>query len=111
MDKPALISKLMECPLRIRDLRQAAQETTNLIEQVQRELKEAECHFLLDEYGPITGKNEQIREAQLYQKTLPERIRLEELHRVLAYRTISLEMAQNEFQACLAVSRLLAPDH
>ena len=110
MDKSNLLSKLMDCPQRICDLHRAAQETINLIEQVQRELKESECHYLLDEYGPINGKNEQIREAQLYERTLPERIRLEELRRVLANREISLELAENEFQACLSASRLMAPD-
>lgn len=106
MDKTELFNLMMILPERIASLRIAMQETVDLLHGAQRELKEVEAHYLLMEDGPVNGKNEQIRAAQLFEKTHPERIRIEELERVVAHREIAVETAENCFQACLAATRL-----
>lgn len=108
MDKTELFNLMMGLPDRIASLRMAMQESVDLLHAAQRELKEVEAHYLLMEDGPVNGKNEQIRAAQLFEKTHPERLRIEELERVVAHREIALETAENSFHAVLAATRISA---
>lgn len=104
-----LYKNLGSYPKTIYDLRCSAQETIDLIVQMQAELRDRECQYLLMEDGPINGKNEQIRAAQLHEQTAPERARLAELQRVLARRELLVEHVENQFEACLAMAKLMAP--
>lgn len=108
LDSAELCKNLATCPKVIFDLRRVAQETIDLIVQVQAELRDRECHYMLMEDGPINGKNEQIRAAQLHEQTAPERARLAELQRVLAQRELLIEHAENQFEAYLAMAKLMA---
>lgn len=110
LDSADLCKNLGSCPKTIYDLRKEAQAAIDLIVQVQAELRDRECHYLLMEDGPINGKNEQIRAAQLHEQTAPERARLAELQRVLAQRELLVEHAENQFEAYLTLAKLFAPE-
>lgn len=72
------VSKLLlDAPARCLEAEKLRDEQFAYLLEARRELHDAECNVLLGD--ALTGKNEQIRNAQMVEETAPERIRVSEL--------------------------------
>ena len=72
------------------------------------ELQIAESNLILQEGGPINGKNAEIRAAQLLAETAPERIVINEFEREIARKKCQLNGYQNLFKVNQGIIALLA---
>jgi hypothetical protein len=100
--------KLLTCPQLIGDLEQVAFEQEQTLGERRNQLKELEASLLLQDNGPINGKNEQIRAAQLYERTAPERILVEIAEKEVARARLQLGVEKNAYKSWHAICGLMA---
>jgi flagellar biosynthesis/type III secretory pathway protein FliH len=104
MDRGLLIKQLQAAPVAIRTAEEKRDDKVAILIEAQREFEEAKRHCLLNDY--LTGKNEAIREAQLAEKTLAERIRVEELEFQVRVLNREVKFQERMFQALVQISEI-----
>jgi hypothetical protein len=108
MTHQELIDELMALPDRIYVEEQRLIGMQHQQEEQRFLIKNREADLLGQEYGPITGKNEAVRSAQLHLHTAPERVQLLEMESVSRRQLALVEKLRNLLVACEAAARLMA---
>lgn len=107
MGKEALMRAIQKWPDHIFE---AEREYLDLLEDLEEKkmiLKMAEAQVLLQEDGPITGKNQEMREAQLLRYTGSERVLVKVAQAKADRQLAELSRQRNHLAACIALTRLV----
>lgn len=102
-----LAFRLQELPHLIKQAAILAWDHNQSVIQEKRVLQEAEDRLLLTP-GALLGKNEEIRKAEIRDKTAFEISRLQVVEYNAKIAAIQLTALENEFSALKAVARLMA---
>lgn len=100
--------KLLAYPKLIGALEQVAFEQEEVLRERRNQHKEMEAKYLLQENGPINGKNEAIRSAQLWERVAPERILIEIAEKEVAQTKLQLNVEKNAYRSWLAIQALMS---
>ena len=100
--------KLLAYPKLIGALEQVVFEQEEVLRERRIQHKEMEAGSLLQENGPINGKNEQIRQAQLWERLAPERIMVEAAEREVAQSKLQLAKERLSYRSWQTIAELMA---
>lgn len=107
METQELIDELTTLPDQIYEEEKKLIEVQHKLQEQKFLLRNSEAHLLSQDYGPITGKNEQTREAQLHLRTAPERVQLLELETAVRLQGAKVDWLRNLLTAFGAVTKLV----
>lgn len=100
--------KLLAYPKLIGALEQVVFEQEETLRERRNQYLQREAKYLLQENGPINGKNEQIRSAQLYSLVTPERILIEIAEKEVAQSKLQLAVEKNCYRSWTMIAQMLA---
>lgn len=100
--------KLLAYPKLIGALEQVAFEQEEVLRERRNQHKEMEAKYLLQENGPINGKNEAIRSAQIWERVAPERILIEIAEKEVAQTKLQLNVERLSYRSWSQIAELMA---
>ena len=107
MDKVRLAERMMSLVEELAKQEVRIIEASFAVDEAKTALADKEAFLLTCEDSPITGKNAEIRTAQMRQETTAERQAIQEAEAILIKEKVTFNKLQNEFKALRAIVAML----